>query len=139
MQLFSIKYTFNFSVLHYVLVFGSSVEHFSIRKQNVTVTSGRDNKRFSLLPLDETFEIKPLFEVTVENTPPPFFVGAPGVWSKPRHVVVNASAVELYWDQPSQPNGHVSQYRLTRDGHTVFTGDHRDQNYTDAGLLPNHR
>lgn len=71
MQLFSIKYTFNFSVLHYVLVFGSSVDHFSIRKQNVTVTSGRDNKRFSLLPLDETFEMKPLFEVTVENNPPP--------------------------------------------------------------------
>ncbi|XP_053172998.1 usherin [Scomber japonicus] len=62
-----------------------------------------------------------------------------GVWSRPRHLIINTSAVELYWDQPSQPNGHISQYRLKRDGHTIFTGDHRDQNYTDTGLLPNHR
>ncbi|AWP01780.1 putative usherin-like [Scophthalmus maximus] len=62
-----------------------------------------------------------------------------GVWSRPRHLIINTSAVELYWDQPSRPNGHISQYRLQRDGHTVFTGDHRDQNYTDAGLLPNRR
>ncbi|XP_039982949.1 usherin [Xiphias gladius] len=62
-----------------------------------------------------------------------------GVWSRPRHLIINTSAVELYWDQPSQPNGHISQYRLNRDGHTIFTGDHRDQNYTDTGLLPNRR
>ncbi|KAM9860567.1 LOW QUALITY PROTEIN: usherin [Aulostomus maculatus] len=62
-----------------------------------------------------------------------------GVWSRPRHLIVNTSAVELYWDQPSKPNGHISQYRLSRDGHTIFTGDHRDQNYTDTGLLPNRR
>ncbi|XP_060897032.1 usherin [Labrus mixtus] len=62
-----------------------------------------------------------------------------GVWSRPRHLIINTSAVELYWDQPSQPNGHISQYRLKRDSHTIFTGDHRDQNYTDTGLLPNHR
>ncbi|XP_059204973.1 usherin [Centropristis striata] len=57
-----------------------------------------------------------------------------GVWSNPRHLIINTSAVELYWDQPI---GHISQYRLNRDGHTVFTGDHRDQNYSDTGLLPN--
>nr|XP_040024120.1 usherin isoform X2 [Gasterosteus aculeatus aculeatus] len=62
-----------------------------------------------------------------------------GVWSSPRHVVINTSAVELYWDQPLQPNGHISQYRLNRDGDTIFTGDHREQNYTDTGLLPNRR
>ncbi|KAF7665774.1 hypothetical protein LDENG_00132080 [Lucifuga dentata] len=62
-----------------------------------------------------------------------------GVWSRPRHVIINTSVVDLYWDQPSQPNGQISRYRLTRDGHTIFTGDHRDQNYTDSGLLPNHR
>ncbi|CAJ1048931.1 LOW QUALITY PROTEIN: usherin [Xyrichtys novacula] len=62
-----------------------------------------------------------------------------GVWSRPRHLIINTSAVELYWDQPSQPNGHISQYRLNRDGHNIFTGDHRDRNYTDTGLLPNHR
>lgn len=62
-----------------------------------------------------------------------------GVWSSPRHLIVNTSAVELYWDQPPQPNGHISQYRLNRDGHTIFTGDHGDQNYTDTGLLPNRR
>ncbi|XP_056269140.1 usherin isoform X3 [Pseudoliparis swirei] len=62
-----------------------------------------------------------------------------GVWSSPRHLTINTSAVELYWDQPPRPNGHISQYRLNRDGHTIFTGDHRDRNYTDTGLLPNHR
>ncbi|XP_071778073.2 usherin [Centroberyx gerrardi] len=62
-----------------------------------------------------------------------------GVWSRPRHLIINTSAVELYWDQPSRPNGQISWYRLIRDGRTVFTGEHRDQNHTDAGLLPNRR
>ncbi|CAG5853774.1 unnamed protein product, partial [Menidia menidia] len=62
-----------------------------------------------------------------------------GVWSRPRHLIRNTSAVELYWDQPDQPNGHILQYRLIRDGLTVFTGNYRDQNYTDTGLLPKHR
>ncbi|XP_029001116.1 usherin isoform X2 [Betta splendens] len=62
-----------------------------------------------------------------------------GVWSRPRHLIINASAVELYWDQPSQPNGHILQYRLNRDGRTIFTGHQRDQNYTDTGLLPTRR
>ncbi|XP_035991625.1 usherin [Fundulus heteroclitus] len=62
-----------------------------------------------------------------------------GVWSSPRHLIINTSTVELFWDQPSQPNGHIFRYRLIRDGRTVFTGDHRDQNYTDTGLLPKHR
>ncbi|MEQ2159199.1 hypothetical protein GOODEAATRI_020259 [Goodea atripinnis] len=62
-----------------------------------------------------------------------------GVWSSPRHLIINTSAVELYWDQPAQPNGHIFQYRLIRDGRSVFTGGHRDQNYTDTGLMPKHR
>uniref|UniRef100_A0A3B5LYR8 Usher syndrome 2A (autosomal recessive, mild) n=1 Tax=Xiphophorus couchianus TaxID=32473 RepID=A0A3B5LYR8_9TELE len=62
-----------------------------------------------------------------------------GVWSSPRHLIINTSAVELYWDPPSQPNGHVFRYRLIRDGRTVFTGDHQDQKYIDTGLLPKHR
>ncbi|KAF6731117.1 Usherin, partial [Oryzias melastigma] len=62
-----------------------------------------------------------------------------GVWSKPRHLIINTSAVELYWDQPSQPNGLISQYRLIRDGLTVFTGARRDQNCTDTGLEPKRR
>uniref|UniRef100_A0A8C7Q6N4 Usher syndrome 2A (autosomal recessive, mild) n=1 Tax=Oncorhynchus mykiss TaxID=8022 RepID=A0A8C7Q6N4_ONCMY len=62
-----------------------------------------------------------------------------GVWSSPRHVVVNSTAVELYWDQPLQPNGHVASYRLLRDGLTVFAGDIQDNNYTDTQLQPNTR
>ncbi|KAK2854220.1 hypothetical protein Q5P01_006881 [Channa striata] len=62
-----------------------------------------------------------------------------GVWSRPRHLIINTSTVELHWDPPLQPNGHVSQYRLRRDGRTIFTGHHRDQNYIDTGLLPNVR
>uniref|UniRef100_A0A672FK37 Usher syndrome 2A (autosomal recessive, mild) n=1 Tax=Salarias fasciatus TaxID=181472 RepID=A0A672FK37_SALFA len=74
----------------------------------------------------------PVTEYTLQTSPS-------GVWSRPEHLIINTSAVELYWDQPSQPNGQITQYRLKRDGHTVFSGDHRDQNYTDTGLLPNHR
>ncbi|KAL0969312.1 hypothetical protein UPYG_G00225390 [Umbra pygmaea] len=62
-----------------------------------------------------------------------------GVWSSPRHVVLNSTAVELYWDQPLQTNGLLSHYRLLRDGVTVFTGDSRDNNYTDTKLQPNTR
>lgn len=62
-----------------------------------------------------------------------------GVWSKPRHLIVTTTVVELYWDPPQQPHGHISQYKLKRDGRTVFTGDHGDQNYTDTGLRPHHR
>lgn len=62
-----------------------------------------------------------------------------GVWSKPRHVTVNASAVELYWDPPQQPHGHISQYKLKRDGRAIFTGDRFHQNYTDTGLQPHRR
>ncbi|XP_075319241.1 usherin [Odontesthes bonariensis] len=69
---------------------------------------------------------------TLEATPA-------GVWPRPRHLIRNTSAVELYWDPPSQPNGLIFQYRLIRDDLTVFTGDQRHQNYTDTGLLPNHR
>ncbi|TWW67416.1 Usherin Usher syndrome type IIa protein [Takifugu flavidus] len=62
-----------------------------------------------------------------------------GVWSKPRHLIVTTAVVELYWDPPQQPHGHISQYKLKRDGRTVFTGDHDDQNYTDTGLRPHRR
>ncbi|CAL9701681.1 unnamed protein product [Knipowitschia caucasica] len=62
-----------------------------------------------------------------------------GVWLRPRHVIINTSAVELYWDQPARPNGLISQYTLNRDGNTIFTGGQRDQNFTDTGLVPNHR
>ncbi|XP_072320975.1 usherin [Eucyclogobius newberryi] len=68
------------------------------------------------------------------------FQAAPdGVWLRPRHLIINTSAVELYWDQPAQPNGLISQYTLNRDGNTIFTGGQRDQNFTDTGLLPNRR
>ncbi|XP_077569166.1 usherin [Stigmatopora nigra] len=62
-----------------------------------------------------------------------------GVWSKPRHVIVNTSVVKLFWDQPSRPNGLIFQYKLRRDGRTIFTGNHRGRNFTDAGLLPDRR
>ncbi|KAJ7988957.1 hypothetical protein DPEC_G00314570 [Dallia pectoralis] len=62
-----------------------------------------------------------------------------GVWHRPRHVVVNTTAVELYWDQPLHTNGLVVRYRLLRDGVTVFTGDSEDTNFTDTQLRPNTR
>ncbi|KAG7465654.1 hypothetical protein MATL_G00155810 [Megalops atlanticus] len=62
-----------------------------------------------------------------------------GVWARPRHVVLNSSAVELYWTEPLEPNGLVSQYQLLRDGTLVFSGDSENLNHTDTGLKPNSR
>ncbi|MGH0120775.1 UNVERIFIED_CONTAM: hypothetical protein FKN15_027141 [Acipenser sinensis] len=62
-----------------------------------------------------------------------------GVWSSPRHVVVSSDVVELYWNEPSTPNGIISQYRLIRDGMAISTGDSGNLNYTDTGLQPNTR
>ncbi|TRY59653.1 hypothetical protein DNTS_027396, partial [Danionella cerebrum] len=62
-----------------------------------------------------------------------------GVWSVPRHVQLNSSAVELHWSEPLKPNGQLSGYRLLRDGEPVFTSDAEKMSYTDAGLQPNTR
>ncbi|XP_028843146.1 usherin-like [Denticeps clupeoides] len=62
-----------------------------------------------------------------------------GVWASPRHVLVSPNEVELYWSEPSQPNGLLSQYRLLRDAALLFTGDRRNMSYTDTGLQPNSR
>lgn len=62
-----------------------------------------------------------------------------GVWWRPRHLTVTPALLELYWDPPQRPHGRISQYKLKRDGRTIFTGDHRDQNYTDTGLHPRRR
>ncbi|KAM6979899.1 usherin [Aplochiton taeniatus] len=67
---------------------------------------------------------------TLEDTPS-------GVWSRPRHVLINSSTVELFWSQPSQTNGEVTRYRLLRDGRTVHTGKPGGPGYTDTDLQPN--
>uniref|UniRef100_A0A8C1J3X3 Usherin n=1 Tax=Cyprinus carpio TaxID=7962 RepID=A0A8C1J3X3_CYPCA len=61
------------------------------------------------------------------------------VWTVPRHIQLNSSAVELHWSQPLKPNGLLSQYRLLRDGVVVFTGDGGEMSYIDTGLQPNTR
>uniref|UniRef100_W5NGL3 Usherin n=1 Tax=Lepisosteus oculatus TaxID=7918 RepID=W5NGL3_LEPOC len=65
--------------------------------------------------------------------------GPEGVWARPRHVIVSSVTVELYWSEPLEPNGIVSQYRLIRDGMPIFSGDKGNLNYTDSGLQPNTR
>ncbi|XP_049320201.1 usherin isoform X1 [Astyanax mexicanus] len=62
-----------------------------------------------------------------------------GVWAVPRSVLVNSTAVELYWSGPSEQNGVLRRYRLLRDGEVVFTSGPQEGNYTDAGLTPNSR
>ncbi|KAJ1157569.1 hypothetical protein NDU88_010275 [Pleurodeles waltl] len=62
-----------------------------------------------------------------------------GVWSKPQHIIVNSTSVELHWDQPEKANGIITSYRLTRDGEAVFSGSSGDLSFTDAGLQPNSR
>ncbi|MBN3306045.1 USH2A protein, partial [Amia calva] len=62
-----------------------------------------------------------------------------GVWSRPRHVIISSAAVELYWTEPLELNGIVSQYQLIRDGVSIFSGDRGNRSYTDTGLQPNTR
>uniref|UniRef100_A0ABM5FBM8 Usherin n=1 Tax=Pogona vitticeps TaxID=103695 RepID=A0ABM5FBM8_9SAUR len=61
-----------------------------------------------------------------------------GVWSQPRHIIVN-SVVELYWDEPKESNGIISQYRLLRNGEEIFKGGKRNLHFIDSGLQPNSR
>uniref|UniRef100_A0A4W4GYM7 Usher syndrome 2A (autosomal recessive, mild) n=1 Tax=Electrophorus electricus TaxID=8005 RepID=A0A4W4GYM7_ELEEL len=45
-----------------------------------------------------------------------------GVWAVPRHVLLNSTAVELFWTTPSKPHGLLARYRLLRDGQLIFAG-----------------
>ncbi|XP_028580478.2 usherin [Podarcis muralis] len=62
-----------------------------------------------------------------------------GVWSQPRHITVSSTVVELYWDEPEQLNGIISQYRLLCNGEEIFKGGKENLNFTDSGLQPNSR
>ncbi|KAI5940642.1 Usherin [Manis javanica] len=62
-----------------------------------------------------------------------------GVWVTPRHVIINSTTVELYWNLPEKPNGLISQYQLSRNGILVFLGGSEEQNFTDKNLEPNSR
>ncbi|XP_045715406.1 usherin [Phyllostomus hastatus] len=62
-----------------------------------------------------------------------------GVWATPRHVVINSTAVELYWSPPEKPNGLISQYQLSRDGTSVFVGGGEERRFADENLESNSR
>uniref|UniRef100_A0A8D2ISK6 Usherin n=1 Tax=Varanus komodoensis TaxID=61221 RepID=A0A8D2ISK6_VARKO len=62
-----------------------------------------------------------------------------GVWSQPRHIIVSSTVVELYWDEPEEPNGIISQYRLLCNGEEIFKGGKENQNFTHSDLQPNSR
>ncbi|GAA6098731.1 usherin [Tachysurus ichikawai] len=62
-----------------------------------------------------------------------------GIWTIPRHVVVNSTAVDLYWCQPSRPNGLLKRYHLLRDGVSVYESSPNETKHTDTNLQPNTR
>ncbi|KAM8945416.1 usherin [Pelodytes ibericus] len=62
-----------------------------------------------------------------------------GVWSKPRHVTINSTALELYWDEPETSNGIILQYRVVRDGGSISSRSREYLSYTDVGLQPSSR
>ncbi|GAB1285872.1 Usherin [Apodemus speciosus] len=62
-----------------------------------------------------------------------------GVWVTPRHIIINSTAVELYWNPPERPNGLISQYQLWRNGSLLLVGGRDDQSFTDKNLEPNSR
>ncbi|XP_028616049.1 usherin isoform X2 [Grammomys surdaster] len=62
-----------------------------------------------------------------------------GVWVTPRHIIINSTTVELYWNPPERPNGLISQYQLRRNGSLLLVGGRDDQSFTDKNLEPNTR
>ncbi|OBS81719.1 hypothetical protein A6R68_24291, partial [Neotoma lepida] len=61
------------------------------------------------------------------------------VWVTPRHIIINSTTVELYWNPPEKPNGLISQYQLRRNGSLLLVGGSDEQNFTDKNLEPNSR
>ncbi|XP_071494817.1 LOW QUALITY PROTEIN: usherin-like [Diadema antillarum] len=59
--------------------------------------------------------------------------------SSPTHVVVSSTVIELYWFEPSRPNGIITSYQLYRNGDMVYTGNNSVLTYVDSGLTPNTR
>ena len=59
---------------------------------------------------------------------------APDGLSPPVLTVINATAINVTWEEPSQPNGVISEYILFRNGTEVFHGLKRM--YTDTNLDP---
>nr|XP_006813188.1 PREDICTED: usherin [Saccoglossus kowalevskii] len=55
----------------------------------------------------------------------------------PTHVVVSATTLEIYWYEPTKPNGEIINYRLFRDGVDIYNG--LNLMYSDVGLSPNTR
>ncbi|XP_055465169.1 usherin [Psammomys obesus] len=62
-----------------------------------------------------------------------------GVWATPRHIIINSTTVELYWNPPERPNGLISQYQLRRNGSLLLVGGSDEQSFTDKNLEPNSR
>lgn len=53
--------------------------------------------------------------------------------------MVNSTAVDLYWCQPSRPNGLLKRYHLLRDGVSVYESSPNETKHTDTNLQPNTR
>ncbi|XP_040841245.1 usherin [Ochotona curzoniae] len=62
-----------------------------------------------------------------------------GVWVSPSHIVINCTAVILYWSPPEKPNGLISQYQLIRNETVLYLGSGKERNFTDGNLEPNSR
>ncbi|PIK62300.1 putative usherin [Apostichopus japonicus] len=59
--------------------------------------------------------------------------------SKPSHVILSAFIIELYWREPSIPNGIITEYRLYRNGILSYSGEDDDFMFVDEELSPNNR
>ncbi|XP_041469805.1 usherin-like [Lytechinus variegatus] len=64
---------------------------------------------------------------------------APQGLAQPTHVVVSSTILELYWFEPSQPNGIITSYILYRNSELVYAGNNSVLMYVDTGLTPNTR
>ncbi|KAJ8045141.1 Usherin [Holothuria leucospilota] len=57
----------------------------------------------------------------------------------PTHVIFSAFIIEVYWTQPTTPNGIITGYRLYRNGQSVYSGNDSVFLHVDVGLSPNTR
>ena len=61
---------------------------------------------------------------------------APDGLSPPVTTVVNSTAINIKWQEPSQPNGVITEYILSRNGTEIFRGITLILMYTDTALQP---
>ncbi len=60
----------------------------------------------------------------------------PGFISPPQLVAINATAIQVSWEEPTRPNGIIIQYDLRRDSILILSTNGFTFTYVDTSLTP---